>query len=52
MRWRRISRSDPPAATTAEAVFESQNDGDDTTTPYVISVRSADHFALATCRAR
>ncbi|MCB9849300.1 MAG: rhodanese-like domain-containing protein, partial [Phycisphaerales bacterium] len=38
--------SDPAAATTAETVFDNLNDGDDSTTPYVISARSADHYAL------
>jgi rhodanese-related sulfurtransferase len=38
--------SDPPAATTAATVFDNLNDGDDSTTPYVISVRSAEHYAI------
>lgn len=38
--------SDPPAATTAETVFDNLNDGDDTTTPLVVSVRSAEHYAI------
>lgn len=38
--------SDPAAATTAATVFDSLNDGDDTTTPYVISARSPEHYAL------
>jgi rhodanese-related sulfurtransferase len=38
--------SDPPATTSAADVFDAINDGDDTTTPYVISVRSADHYAI------
>lgn len=38
--------SDPPAATTAANIFDALNDGDDTTTPYVISARSAEHYAI------
>jgi len=38
--------SDPPGVTTAANVFDSINDGDDSTTPYVISVRSAEHYAI------
>lgn len=38
--------SGPTAATTAANVFDNLNDGDDTTTPFVISARSADDFAI------
>ncbi|GJM24111.1 MAG: rhodanese [Phycisphaerae bacterium] len=38
--------SDPPAATIAANVFDSLNDGDETTTPFVVSVRSAEHYAI------
>lgn len=38
--------ADPPAVITADAVFDSINDGDDSTTPFVVSVRSAEHYAI------
>lgn len=38
--------SDPPAATKADAVFDSLNDGDDSTTPFVVSVRAPEHYAI------
>ncbi len=38
--------SEPGAAITANTVFDNLNDGDDSTTPYVISARSAEHYAI------
>jgi rhodanese-related sulfurtransferase len=38
--------SDPAAATSASSVFDRLNDGDESTTPYVLSVRSAEHYAI------
>jgi rhodanese-related sulfurtransferase len=38
--------SDPPGTIGADVVFDQLNDGDDSTNPYVLSVRSAEHYAL------
>lgn len=40
-----IGGTDPPVIT-AQTLFENINDGDDTNDYYVVSVRSADHYAL------
>ncbi len=38
--------TDAAAAVKAETTFDLLNDGDDTNDPYVLSVRSAEHYAL------
>ncbi|MBN2560530.1 MAG: c-type cytochrome [Phycisphaerae bacterium] len=38
--------SDPAPTITAQDLFDKINDGDDTTTPFIISVRAPEHYAL------
>jgi len=38
--------ADPAGAVKADAVFDNLNDGDDTTTPFVLSVRALEHYDI------